>query len=370
MADLPSRAEVVVIGGGIMGTSTLYHLASFGCTDSVLIERETIGAGSTSKSAGGFRAQFSDALNITIALEAIGRLARFEQEFGVDIDFKQWGYLFLLQAEHVPRFAESLRLQNAMGVPSVLISPDQARWIVPQLGVDDLAAATFCPLDGYATPEAVAQGYTRAAVAMGARVVQGCDVYEVTVDRGKVTGVSTSGGSVSSPRVVCAAGIWSMPLASAVGVDLPVAPEKRYVFLTDGPDPLPARLPLTIDFGTAFYFQREGDRILFGGREQSLEELAPHAARRLPLLEHLAVRPGWWGYYGMSPDHNAIVGAASSPEGFLYAAGFSGHGFQQGPVIGQYLAELALDLGHAIDLSPFSLERFERSDLRPEANIV
>lgn len=370
MGTLPASAEVVVVGGGVMGASTLYHLVRAGCSDVVLVERDTLASGSTSKSAGGFRAQFSDRLNIQIAKESIRRLAAFGDEPGADIDFKQWGYLFLLTADALAGFTPSVALQREMGVPTEIITPGAAAAMVPGLRVDDLAAATFCPVDGYATPEAVVQGYASAAIAGGATVVQGCRVDSVEVTGGRVTGVATAQGRVATGRVVCAAGIWTKELAAAAGLDLPVEAEKRYVFLTDRADGLPQELPLTIDFRTGFYFQREAASVLFGGRERTLDELAAHALHRLPALADLGVRPGWWGWYAMSPDHNAVVGAAGEPEGLLYATGFSGHGFQQGPVIGEYLADLALGRVPAIDLSPFSVERFATGTARPEINVV
>jgi sarcosine oxidase subunit beta len=370
MAELPATAEVVVVGGGVIGASALYHLAAAGCTDAVMIERETIAAGSTSKAAGGIRAQFSDELNIRMALENIRRYEAFDEEFGVDIDYRQWGYLFLLTDEYLPAFKKSLELQHRLGVPSELLTADEAAGIVPQLGLEGIAAATFCPIDGHATPEAVAQGYAAAARKLGATVVQGCNVTSIGVAGGRVSGVATSNGVVSSPTVVCAAGVWSPELLSPLGVHLPITPEKRYVWLTEEEDPLPHQLPLTIDFASSFYFQREGERLLFGGRVTTLEELAPDAMRRLPLLETLPVKPGWWGYYAMSPDHNGIVGATTSPLGLLYATGFSGHGFQQAPVVGDYLAHVALDKTPPLDLSPLSLERFAGNDIRPEAHVV
>lgn len=370
MAQLPASAEVVVIGGGVMGTSTLYHLAAAGCTDTVLVERETIAAGSTSKAAGGIRAQFSDELNIRMALENIRRFEAFSDEIGVDIDYKQWGYLFLLQEEHLPAFGAALELQNRLGVPSRLITVEEAAALVPQLGLTGVVAATFCPIDGYATPESVAQGYAAAARKRGATVVQGCDVLSIDVAAARVVGVTTTAGSVATSTVVCTAGVWSPALLAPLGLDLPITPEKRYVWLTEGEDPLPHQLPLTIDFASGFYFQREGNRLLFGGRVPTLEELAGDATRRLPLLETLPIKPGWWGYYAMSPDHNAIVGAATSPSGVLYATGFSGHGFQQAPVVGDYLAHLALDAEPPFDLSPLSLERFAGDYIKPEAHIV
>ena len=368
---IPASAEVVVVGGGVMGTSALYHLARAGCRDCLLVERETLGSGSTSKAAGGIRAQFSDELNIRIALECIRRYERFADEPGGEIDFKQWGYLFLLTSEaDVDAFRRSVALQQSLGVPSRLITPEEASAIVPALRVDDVLAATFCPLDGYATPEAAVQGYASAAVAQGAAIVQGCTAARIVVDAGRVTAVETDQGRVATERVILAAGVWSKELGLTAGVDIPVEAEPRHVFFTQPGDPLPHELPLTIDFATSFYFHREGRALLFGGREQSLEELAPLAAHRLPVLEELEVRGGWWGYYEVSPDHNAIVGAASEPAGLLYATGFSGHGFQQGPVVGEHVALLALGLPTPFDLTPFALERFARGIARPELNVV
>jgi sarcosine oxidase subunit beta len=177
-------------------------------------------------------------------------------------------------------------------------------------------------------------------------------------------------GPVSSPLVIIAAGVWSVDMAAAVGLNLPVTPEPRHVWLTEPGDPLPHRLPLTIDFDTGFYFQREGQSLLFGGREKSLEELAPLATHRLPVLADLGIRPGWWGYYEMTPDHNAVMGAAAEPNGLLYGTGFSGHGFQQAPVVGEYLACLALGLEPPLDLSPLSVERFASAAARPESYVI
>ena len=371
MAAVPSSAEVVVVGGGVMGASAAYYLTRNGCADVVLLERETLGSGSTSRAAGGIRAQFSDELNVRIALECIARFERFADEPGGEIDFKQWGYLFVLtSADELAHFRQAVALQQSLGVPSRLLTVEEAAAIVPQLALDDVVGGTFCPIDGYATPEAVVQGYAAAAVQAGARIVQSCAATRIVVDDRGVAGVETERGTIATRRVVCAAGVWSRELAATAGLDLPVEPERRHVWLTEAGDPLPRELPLTIDFATGFYFHREGDALLFGGREQTLEEIAPLAARRLPALEELPVRTSWSGFYEMSPDHNALVGAASEPDGFLYATGFSGHGFQQGPVVGEHLAQLALGLDPAFDLSPFGVERFARGVERAELNVI
>jgi sarcosine oxidase subunit beta len=368
---IPESAEIVVVGGGVIGASALYHLATAGCTDCVLVERETLGAGSTGKAAGGIRAQFSDELNVRIALECIRRFQRFDEQPGAEIGFKQWGYLFLLSSEaDVASFRASLAIQQRLGAPSRLLHPDEAAEIVPGIRIDDLLAATFCPLDGYATPEAVVQGYASAAARLGATIAQGCAAERILVERGRVAGVETPQGRLAADRVILAAGVWSRELAATAGVDLPIRAERRHVFFTEPGDPLPHALPLTIDFASGFYFHREGRGLLFGGREQTIDELAPIAAHRLPALAELGVRGGWWGYYEMSPDNNAVVGSAAEPEGLVYATGFSGHGFQQAPVIGEHVADLALGRPARFDLSPFSADRFAAGSTRVETAVV
>ena len=354
-----------------MGASALYYLTRLGCTDAVLIERETLGSGSTSKAAGGMRAQFSDELNVRLGLECIRRFERFGEEPGAEIDLKQWGYLFLLSpACDRAAFAAGLELQRSLGVPARWLTPAEAQEIVPGLAVDDLVGATFSPTDGYATPEACVQGYASAAGQAGAAIAQGCEAERIVVESGRCVAVETALGRVATERVILTAGVWSRELALTAGVDIPVEPEARRVWFTEGDDGQPEELPLTIDFESGFYFHREGRRLLFGGREQTIEELAPVAAMRLPVIADLGVRTGWTGLYENSPDHNALIGRLDDPEGFLYATGFSGHGFQQGPVVGEHLAELALGQEPTFDLSPFGVERFAGGGSRRELNIV
>ena len=354
-------AEVVVIGGGAMGASVAWHLRELGVTDVVLLERDSLASGSTSKSAGGIRAQFADELNIRIALRSLDEFERME-----GIDLRQHGYLFLLDNEaDLARFQAALALQHSFGVPTRELSVAEALEIVPQLEPDGLLAATFCDLDGYATPEAVVQWYGR-----GLDVRQGCPATAVEVSGGRVVGVETPKGRISTGCVVCCAGAWSAEVAATAGVELPVKGEARWMFFTPEDGGLPERLPLTIDFSTGFYFHREGPGLVFGGREQTLEELAVPASRRLPALLDLPVQSSWWGYYEVSPDHNAIVGEAGEPSRFLYATGFSGHGFQQTPAVGEHVAELVAGREPTLDLSAFSLDRFARGEARPEAFVI
>jgi sarcosine oxidase subunit beta len=353
--------EVVVVGGGAMGASVGWHLRHLGVDDVVLLERETLGAGSTSRSAGGIRTQFSDELNIRIALRSLDEFQRME-----GIDFRRYGYLFLLDRdEDVASFREALILQQRLGIPSRELSIDEALQLVPQLSPDGLLAATFCELDGYASPEAVVQWYVN-----GLDVRQGCDVTGVQVEGARIVGVDTSSGSIACGAVVCCAGAWSQQLAATAGVELPVRGEQRWIWFSPEDGGLPERLPLTIDFSTSFYFHREGPGIVFGGKEQTLEEVAEHGLRRLPLLAELPVQTSWWGFYEVSPDHNALVGRASEPDGFFYATGFSGHGFQQAPAVGEHVAELVAGREPTLDLSPFDASRFKSGATRPETFVV
>ena len=353
--------EVVIVGGGAMGASVAWHLRELGVEDVVLVERDSLASGSTSRSAGGIRAQFSDELNVRIALRS---LEEFERMDG--IDFRQHGYLFLLDnAEDVARFQDALALQHRLGVPSRELSVHEALALVPQLAADGLVAATYCELDGYATPEAVVQWYAR-----GLDVRQGCEVTGIDVQGRRVAGVETSKGAIACGTVVCCAGAWSREVAALAGVELPVEGEKRWMWFTPEDGGLPAQLPLTIDFSTSFYFHREGPGLAFGGREQTLEELAEPAARRLPVLAELPVQSSWWGYYEVSPDWNALVGEAADPSGFFYATGFSGHGFQQAPAVGEHVAELVAGREPTLDLSAFDAVRFEWGLARPESFVI
>ena len=294
-------------------------------------------------------------------------MAEFEA-MGDEISYRRHGYLFLLDREEdVAGFRDALALQQSLGVPSRELTPGEAAELVPQLSLDGILAATFSASDGYATPEAVVQWYARES---GATVLQGCPAVGIEVVEGKIVAVETESGRIATDTVVCCAGVWSKEVGSLAGVELPVEGVARSMWFTPQDGGLPERLPLTIDFSTGFYFHREGPGLAFGGRERELEEVAGAAARRLPVLEDLPVQSSWWGWYDVSPDWNALVGEAVRPSRFLYATGFSGHGFQQAPAVGEHLAELVVGREPTLDLSAFSAERFAAGASRPEAFVV
>ncbi|HZO33918.1 MAG TPA: FAD-binding oxidoreductase [Gaiellaceae bacterium] len=360
-------AEVVIVGGGALGSSVAWHLAELGITDVVLLERDTLGSGSTSKSAGGFRMQFGDELNVRIAQRSLAELVAM----GDEIELHQWGYLFLLDRDDdVAAFRGALAMQQSLGVPARELTPSEALDIVPQLDLDGVLAATYCALDGYCSPENVVQWYARGAAAHGVRIKQGCALEAVRVRNGRIESVETSAGSIATGTVVCTAGAWSAEVGGLAGVALPVEGMPRHLWYTPDDGGLPRELPLTIDFSTSFYFHREGQGLVFGGREPGLEEVAEHAARRLPVLTELPIQSSWWGYYEDSPDHNALVGESDRVSRFLYATGFSGHGFQQAPAAGEHVAELVAGGAPTLDLSALDAGRFARGTPRRETVVI
>jgi len=379
----PKRADVVVVGGGAIGTSVAFHLAE-ASVDVCLLERDALSSGSTSRAAGGVRTQFSDPLNVEIGLHGVEAFSRFAERPGGEIDFRQVGYLFLLDApEAVETFERNVAVQNALGVPSRLVDVDEAGRLSPLAGLDGVLAATFCPLDGHADPEAVAQGYAAGARQHGATVLTGSPATAVDVANGKVRGVVTEHGTIETETVVCAAGVWSPALARTAGVELPVEPVLREVVTTAPVDGLPESIPMTVDFSTGFYFHREGPGLLIGmaDRDQPagfdeptdpgwLERVIEVAARRAPDFLEMGIAHGWKGYYEVTPDHNGLVGEAEHPSRFLYATGFSGHGFMQAPAVGEIVRDLVLGREPFIDVGPLSVERFAEAAPRPEHNVI
>ncbi len=380
---VPGHAEVVVVGGGAVGTSIAFHLAEAGA-GVCLLERDALSSGSTSRAAGGVRTQFSDPLNIAIGLRAVEAFTRFTERPGWEIDFRQVGYLFLLdRPEDVERFARSVVLQNELGVPSRLVDVAEAGRLSPLAGLEGVLGATFCPLDGHANPEAVAQGYAAGARAHGAEIVTGCTATAVASEGGEVQGVVSDLGTIETDTVVCAAGVWSPAFASTAGVELPVDPVFREVVTTSPVEALPDPIPLTVDFTTGFYFHREGPGLLIGMSDRNqapgfdaptdpawLEHVTEVAARRAPSFLDMGLAHGWKGYYEITPDHNALVGQAPELERFFYATGFSGHGFMQAPGVGEIMRDLVLGREPFVDVSPLTAERFALHTPRPEHNVI
>ncbi|MFE6170934.1 NAD(P)/FAD-dependent oxidoreductase [Streptomyces sp. NPDC056464] len=378
------HASVVVIGGGVMGTSIAYHLARAGVGDVVLVERDELASGSTSKAAGGVRAQFSDELNIQLGARSLEAFDRFAEDTGYDIGLHRVGYLFLLSTpEEVAGFEAGVRLQNALGVPSRMIDPAEAQRLSPLITTDGLLAAAFSPDDGHCTPESVVHGYASAARAYGARILRRNDVTGIELQGDRITSVTTTIARITTDTVICAAGPWSRAIGAMVGVDLPVLPLRRQIAVTEPVAGLPPRLPMTIDFTSSLYFHTEGPGLLLGmsdpderpgfatdTHDRWIPRLTAAMERRAPALLDLRRTGGWAGLYEVTPDHNALIGEAASVSRFLYATGFSGHGFLQGPAVGEVVRDLYLGRTPFVDVGPLGAGRFAADAPRPEANRV
>ncbi|HEX4247503.1 MAG TPA: FAD-binding oxidoreductase, partial [Pseudonocardia sp.] len=350
----------------------------------LLLERDELGAGSTSRAAGGVRAQFSDPVNIELGRRSLAAFERFGERPGGEIDLVRHGYLFLLDnADDVAAFERNVAVQNELGVPSRMLDVAEACAMSPYVDPAGLLAAAYSPTDGHCTPEAVVAGYAAGARAHGAVLRRHLAVTGIDVRDSTVTGVRTAAGAVRTGTVICAAGAWSAAVGELAGVALPVRPLRREIVVTEPVAGLPPELPFTIDFGTSFYFHDEGRGLLMGMPDPDapfgfdtarspawLDRLSEVVARRAPALAEVGIAHGWAGLYEMTPDHNALVGESTAVSRFLYATGFSGHGFLQGPAIGEVLRDLVLGHTPAVDVTALDVRRFADLATRPELNFV
>ena len=371
-ADLPRSADIVIIGAGAIGASIAYQLGRRGARDVVVLERDAVGAGSTSKAAGGIRVQFATRVEIELSLRAIAFFKRFEDEMGVPCDFHQEGYLFVVTDEPtLARFRENVALQRSMGADVRVIAPDDARALVPALNVDDALAAVWGPTDGHASPNDVVQAYAAQARARGVRIVEETPVTGIVVERGRVAGVLTPAGTIATRLVVNAAGPWAPLVGRMVGLELPVDPRRRHIFVTDAFDGIRHPLPLVTDTGSGFYCRSEQGAILMSPGDigevteyearvdwSVLELAVEKAVRRIPALEHAQVRHAWAGLRPLTPDGRAILDWAPGVEGLYLAVGFCGHGFQHSPGVGETVAEVLLDGRSTLDIHDLRLGRF------------
>jgi sarcosine oxidase subunit beta len=384
--DLPKTAQVVIIGGGVMGASTAYHLALKGCQDVLLLERESfLGMEATGKCAGGIRYQFGTEINVRLSQLSLPMLDRFEEELGQPIDLRTCGYLFLLtDAADAAVFQQNVEMQHRLGVETQWLEPDEIAERVPLLNLEGVLAATFHARDGLADPNGVVQGYASGARRLGARLLTDVEVTAIRVEGGAVRVVVTDQGEIAVPVVVNAAGPWAGEVGKMAGIDIPIVPVRRQIVVTSPIPEIPPDFPFFIDFAQSLYFHREGPAILTGmsnpgeivSFDQSLDqdwELVhmEAAIKRLPILEQAGLASHWAGLYENSPDAHPILGRIPEVEGFYCVGGFSGHGFQHGPACGLLLAEEILDgAAHTLDISQLDLARFREGREIVEYNVV
>ncbi len=382
-----------------MGASVAYHLARRGVTDVVLVERERLlASGSTGRNAGGVRHQFSNAANIRLSLESVTLMERFADEVGQPIDFHQDGYLFLLSSlASVETFRANVALQRSLGVDVQWLNAAEAVMHAPGLDVDGVIAATFCERDGIADPNGVTMGFAKAAQTAGITIERDTEVTGIRVVAGRIAAVDTTRGTIDTRTVVNAAGPYARSVGAMAGVDVPVDPYRRHIFIAQAPNVeprtsnagprrvwnVPASHVMVIDFDSTFYFHREGTGVLFGMGDPHesptfdttvqwdfLPQVIDVAVRRLPALADASVSHAWAGLYEVTPDANPIIGEASAVRGLFLINGFSGHGFQHSPAAGRILADLIVGRDPGFDVTPFALERFARTGVAGERYFV
>ncbi|MGQ9898327.1 MAG: NAD(P)/FAD-dependent oxidoreductase [Acidobacteriota bacterium] len=382
------RAEVVIIGGGVIGCSIAYFLTRQGCSDVLILERENFqGKHSTGRSAGGVRQQFATLVNIRMSRFSIDFFTHFEELTGQDPEYRRYGYLFLAtEPAHVDYLQQNLRVQQAEGVPVEFLTREDIAKLVPQLYVEDVLGGTYCPTDGFVDPYSIMQGFNRKAREQGARIQLETEVLDFTVEHGRIAGVVTNRGHIATPVVVNAAGAWSHLVGRKLGVDLPIRPTKRQIVTTERFDELPQELPMLVDLSTGCYMRKEGDGVMLGWADPNepesfdttfnpdfIDAIVERALPRVPCLENAAInlRRCWGGLYDISPDHHAIVGPVPQVEGFYVCTGFSGHGIMHSPAMGTAMAEMILHgESRTLDVKPLSIKRFTTGELLHETAVI
>jgi sarcosine oxidase subunit beta len=381
--------DVVIIGGGIVGSSIAYHLTAAGCRDVLVVERESAqGKGSTGKSMGGVRAQFSTPVNIQMSLYSIPFYSRFDQQLGYPCDYRPQGYLFCATSDaHLDYLRANHEKQVALGLKDVrLVTGDEIRGLYPQLRADDIIGGSFCPTDGFVDPYSAMNGFMAWAADHGAKLWKSASVTGVSRDASGIAGVETTRGSVRTRKVVNCGGAWAREVGKLSGVELPVEPLRRMLVPSEPFDEFPHTAPMIIDMSNGFHFRPEARGFLLAWNDPEetpgfktefdpafVEKILTRAADRVPCFANLPVNPkrAWAGLYEMTPDHHPILGEAPGLAGFFLANGFSGHGVMHAPATGKILSDLILtgktDL---IDASLLNLARFTEGRMIHETAVL
>ena len=370
--------DAIVIGGGLIGLSVAWRLGTRGVR-TLLVERGTLGAGTSSRGVGGIRQQFDTPINIALSQLSLPVFI----ELGEQIAFQQHGYLYLaLSAATAARLRQRAARQHAYNVPVEVWETGAIRARFPYLNIADIHGGTFCAGDGYADPKSALAAYAVHARANDVRIVEGVMVTRVRTVHGRVAGVTTDAGEFDAPVVVNAAGPWAAQIAATAGVAVPVVPLKRQVWLTAPTTAAPATAPLTIDADTGWHFRPRDGRLLLAMAGDEVpgetaldldpalaERMLEHGRQRLPGLT-VGLERGWAGLYELTPDAHPVLGMAAELPGFYLACGFSGHGFMHSPAAGILLAAQICGERAALDISSLAPERFRAGRLLGSGEVL
>jgi sarcosine oxidase subunit beta len=381
-------ADVVLIGAGIVGSSIAYHLVAAGCKSVLLLERETSqGKGSTGKSMGGVRAQFSTPVNIQMSMYSVPFYASFEERLGHPCDYRPQGYLFCATSDsHMVYLRANYQQQIAMGLKNVrLVDGDEIRGQFPLLRGDDILGGSFCSTDGFVDPYAAMTGFMSWASDHGAAPLKNATVTAISPSRNGFE-ITTTRDTVSARVVVNCAGPWAAEIARMVGITLPVSPLRRMLVPTEPFDQFPHTAPMIVDMSNGFHFRPEARGFLLAWNDPEetpgyktdfdpafIEKILMRAANRVPVFENLEINPkrAWAGLYEMTPDHHPILGESPDVPGFFFANGFSGHGVMHAPATGKILSDLILtgktDL---IDVHVLNFARFAEGRMIHETAVL
>ena len=380
---MKTNYDVAIIGGGIIGCAIAYELCKLGINDVVVFEKSYISSGSTGRCGAGVRQQWGLKLNALLAKKSVEIFENLSDELGMDIEFRQGGYLVLAHNEkQVEQFEKNIALQNSLGIPSRFADHREAKEICPPINTESFIAATYCPTDGHANPFLTNFAYANAAERLGAEIRKYTEVIDIIVENGAVKGVVLKNGEkIYAPVVVNAAGPWSKEVAQMAGVDIPTYPERHQILVTE---PLERMFDtMVISFQIGIYLQQvpHGSFVMgIGEKEepshnyrsswQFLEFITGELLNILPVMSQVRIVRQWAGSYNRTPDAAPILGEHPEVKGFFQAVGFSGHGFMIGPMTARTIAQLIAGEKPEIDISPLSVERFERGELVVEPSVV
>ncbi len=371
---MPNTADVIIIGAGVHGTSLAFHLAQRG-VKSLVLEKQFVAAGATGRSSGLVRMHYDVRQDCELAWVSFQYFRNWKERVGGDCGFTRTGFLQLVAPADTETLKSNVAMHQDIGVPVLLIGPDDVRRLAPTFATDDIELAAYEPESGYAMPSDTAAALMNAAREKGARLIQDCTVTGITLAGGKATGVHTSQGDFSAPIVVNAAGAWAGTLNKLAGLDLPYDTWRHDTMFVARPPQVGPSHPAVIDFANEMYFRPEGNLTLVGLEDgnplgESPDNDTDHAhkgfvergidriCRRIPIMETGGLHSAHGGYDGITPDQHPLLGAAG-PDGFYLDCGFSGTGFKISPAVGLCMSELILDgESKAVDLSIYAPTRF------------